>query len=1369
MSVLPAWETGNIVSHTHTYETVFSSTHHWTQCACGKTTAEVEHSYTYSNDGRSTHTVGCTGCTYTDTQSHTYLADTHKCICGNVEKFMVTWSNGDGGSYEKEYAFGTVITVPTSEIFQETVRKTGYYLTGWEGYTEGMTMPAEALTFTAQYTPIEYTITWEMNGCTYELSNYHQLPKKLAYNVDSYQHNVNFFHITPPSGYAFVCFVDGNGNELETNSSDLYRLLLTVSGDMTVKAVIEPETYMATWTTGDGDNYEKEFKYGETITIPDNEFFRDTFRKTGYTLTGWEGYTEGMTMPVDGITFTAIYQANEYTITFDTDGGSAVAPITQAYGTQIVAPAAPAKDGSHFVKWENLPETVPAGDLTVKAVWEAHYGGEATCVSGKLCQVCTAEYTAVDANAHGALLYTVSQDGATCTVSCSLCQKVLETLTLLKPACKTYGDGKSCEVAVLVNDVLVTDISDQVYFRWENGQWNKLEAAPTNAGTYRAEIYNVGDPYDTADDFTLYVEYTIAKAKLTITAEDNTITYGDAPAANGVTGNGFVGSDSFTDLSGELTYSYNYEQFGNVGTYKITPAGLTSDNYAITFADGTLTVNAKAITVKADDLSKVYGEADPKLTYKVEGLVNGDQLTGELKRAAGENVGAYAITLGTLANSNYAITFTGAELTVTKRDVTITAKDQSITYGETISGAEITATGLLDGHSATVTLTPSTANVTVNGTITAGAAVITVDGTDVTDNYNVSYTSGKLVIEPDTSKIDALTTDNVTSANEEDIKAVQTMMASAETDGVDETTAAEWAAITVKCKELSKKIEAVEAENARIADAVSEFDLATVKSSDETAISQLISDIDDQLATNNLTDEEKSELEGLKTKCNNLIAKIDGTETLIGQLDKTVDDLDAETVKSTDKATLEQVIEDAQTLIDSGNVTEAEKEALVKTQEDAKALTKVIDDTASENKELTDQAATFDEDTVKSTDKENLEQLAKDIEDLLDTDNLTEDEREVLETILEQVAGMIDTIEDTAEDSKDAAEIIDALDPATVTSADKEELEQTIETIDKLLTADHLTEDDRKALEDAKAVAEALIERIKAAQDATDTENTEKVEDVTADNVKPKDREALEDAKADLEKALKDNAGNYTEAEKKTIRDEIQRIEGTIEVLENVEDLTEAIITLPDTVEPDDEETAQKILDTKEAYDELTDHEKSLLGETAKDKLDALVAALTAYDIIKGDGGKWTRGSDGSLSFTANGSFSKFTGIKVDGKIVDAKHYAAKSGSTIVTLKSSYLETLSSGVHAIVILYTNGETSGTFQIEEKEIEPGQPTESDMPTEPEETRPAETEPESSSPATGDDSNIMLYGSMFAMSFAAIVVLLLTFRKRKQNCT
>jgi len=770
----------------------------------------------------------------------------------------------------------------------------------------------------------------------------------------------------------------------------------------------------------------------------------------------------------------------------------------------------------------------------------------------------------------------------------------------------------SANLVIVLDDKTVTygDTAPEYTYHYEGFVYGEDISVMDKPGTVACD-YKPGDPVGTmeiysdnygSDDCYHVVNQhratlTIEKAPLTITAEDNSITYGDAPAANGVTGTGFVNGESFDDLSGELTYSHNYEQFGNVGTYRITPGGLTSGNYEITFADGTLIVNSKTITVTADAVSKTYGDADPTLTYTAQGLVNGDELTGELKRAAGENVGSYAIEQNTLtAGNNYRLTYTGAELTVNKRDVVITAKDQTITYGETISGAEITAAGLVDGHSATVTLTPSTANVTADGTITASAAVITAGGTDVTGNYNVSYTSGKLVIKPDTSKIDGLTSENVTSDDEETIKAVQEMLENA--DSITE----EWEDIGENCEDLLDRIEETEAEQ----------------------------------------------------------------------------------------------------------------------------------------KELTDQAATFDEDTVKSTDKENLEQLAKDIEDLLDTDNLTEDEREALETVLEQVEGMIDTIEDTAEDSKAATEKIDALDPATVTSDDKDELEQAIETIDKLLTADHLTEDERKTLEDAKADAEDLIEKIEAVQDATDTENTEKVEDVTADNVKPEDKEALEDAKADLEKALEDNAGNYTEEEKQTIQDEIQRIEDAMGALENVEDVTDAITQLPETVEPDDEEVAEKILDAKEAYDELTDHEKSLVDETTKKKLDDLVASLTAYDIIKGDGGKWTKGGSSGLTFTANGPFSKFVGIEVDGKEVDEKYYDAKAGSTIITLKQSYLKRLSTGEHTITVLYTDGETSGTFKILAA---------------------------SSTPATGDNSNIMLYSSMFTVSLAGLVVLLLAAKKRK----
>lgn len=729
----------------------------------------------------------------------------------------------------------------------------------------------------------------------------------------------------------------------------------------------------------------------------------------------------------------------------------------------------------------------------------------------------------------------------------------------------------------------------------ETGAYGSTEP-PTDAGSWVVLATYTGD--DLYKSASAYTRFTIAKKAMIITANDNTITYGDEPEANGVTGNGFAYIESLKDLSGELTYSFDYVRYGDVGAYTITLAGLTSRNYDITFLPGTLTVNPRPATVTANPVSKAYGDADPALTYAVSGLVNGDRLAGALKRTEGEIPGTYAIGQNTLtAGDNYTLTFKGADFTISKRNVTVTAEDQTIVYGKAISAAAFTAENLVDSHNVTVTLTPSTAKVTANGTITASAAVITADGADVTANYNVSYTSGKLVIAPDTAAIDGLTTENVTSEDEEAIKAVEEMLESA--DSLTE----EWKTLGENCEDLLDRIKEVEAEQ----------------------------------------------------------------------------------------------------------------------------------------KELTDAADAFDEDTVKSTELEELEQLAKEIEDLLDTDNLTEDEREALETVLEQVEGMIDTIEDTAEDSKAATEKIDELDPATVTSDDKDELEQAIETIDELLKDDHLTEDERNALEDAKADAEALIDVIEAAQEATDTENTEKVEDVTADNVKPEDKEALEDAKADLEKALEDNAGNYTEEEKQVIRDEIQRIDDAMVALDNVEDVTDSITQLPETVEPDDEKNAEKIQDAKEAYDDLTDHEKSLVDEDTKKKLDDLVASLTAYDIIKGDGGKWTKGSSSGLTFTANGPFSKFVGIEVDGKKVDEKHYDAKAGSTIITLKPSFLKWRSVGEHTITVLYTDGETTGTFKILAA---------------------------SSSPATGDNSNIMLWSGVLGVSTLGLVVLLAD-RKRRRS--
>ena len=104
------------------------------------------------------------------------------------------------------------------------------------------------------------------------------------------------------------------------------------AGNVTEYKITVYKKYMVTYTNGEGGSYEKEFKYGEVITIPTSEIFKDTFRKTGHTIKEWQGYTEGMTMPLKDLTFTAVYVPCEYTVSFEQNGGEVINPITVTFG-----------------------------------------------------------------------------------------------------------------------------------------------------------------------------------------------------------------------------------------------------------------------------------------------------------------------------------------------------------------------------------------------------------------------------------------------------------------------------------------------------------------------------------------------------------------------------------------------------------------------------------------------------------------------------------------------------------------------------------------------------------------------------------------------------------------------------------------------------------------------------------------------------------------------------------------------------------------------------------------------------------------------------------------------------------------------------
>ena len=137
-----------------------------------------------------------------------------------------------------------------------------------------------------------------------------------------------------------------------------------VTGELKLYAGWTVNQYTITFDTNGGSEIAPITQdYGTEITAPDNP------TRKGYTFKGWDKEIPE-TMPAENITVKAQWEINQYTITFDTNGGSEIAPITQDYGTEITAPDNPTRKGYTFKGWDKeIPETMPAENLTITARW----------------------------------------------------------------------------------------------------------------------------------------------------------------------------------------------------------------------------------------------------------------------------------------------------------------------------------------------------------------------------------------------------------------------------------------------------------------------------------------------------------------------------------------------------------------------------------------------------------------------------------------------------------------------------------------------------------------------------------------------------------------------------------------------------------------------------------------------------------------------------------------------------------------------------------------------------------------------------------------------------------------------------------------
>ena len=138
-----------------------------------------------------------------------------------------------------------------------------------------------------------------------------------------------------------------------------------VTDNITLYAKWAANTYTITFDTAGGSEIAPITQdYGTVITAPEAP------TREGYTFIGWDKEIP-TTMPAENMTVTAQWEINQYTITFDTNGGSEIAPITQDYGTAITAPEAPTREGYTFIDWDReIPTTMPAENITLKARWK---------------------------------------------------------------------------------------------------------------------------------------------------------------------------------------------------------------------------------------------------------------------------------------------------------------------------------------------------------------------------------------------------------------------------------------------------------------------------------------------------------------------------------------------------------------------------------------------------------------------------------------------------------------------------------------------------------------------------------------------------------------------------------------------------------------------------------------------------------------------------------------------------------------------------------------------------------------------------------------------------------------------------------------
>ena len=511
--------------------------------------------------------------------------------------------------------------------------------------------------------------------------------------------------------------------------------------------------------------------YGDTLTLTGNEFATSGLKNSETTTSA--------SLITTGAVATAPYSSSPYSITpsaitgangFNTSNYT----ITYVNGGINVSKAPLSVTANSYVKTYGDLMTFSGTEFSTSGLKNSETATNATITS--LGTPASASYSssayaitpsALTGGTFNANNYLITYNAGSLTVNKAPLTVTANSYT------KTYGDSmtligsefsttglKNNEIATTATLTTLGGVSTAAY----SSTPYVISPSALSGGTFSTNNYDIS-----------YVNggLTVSKAPLTVTSNSFVKTYGDALNLNGTEFSASGLKNNETATSATLTTAGAAANAAVIGSpYSITPSLLTggtfnSNNYTISYAAGSLSVNQAPLTISANSRNKTYGDTVTFLgsEFSSTGLKNSETLgsatissTGA-SPASGYSASPYPIAISSVTggsinpinSNNYAISYINGGLTVNKANLTVTANSYTKTYGDsmTFAGSEFTTAGLKNNETvATATLlssgSPSTAPYSISPYAITPSALS--GGTFNTENYNISYVDGGLSV-----------------------------------------------------------------------------------------------------------------------------------------------------------------------------------------------------------------------------------------------------------------------------------------------------------------------------------------------------------------------------------------------------------------------------------------------------------------------------------------------------------------------------------------------------------------------------------------------------------------------------------------------